>query len=212
MQTPLQRASQAILLLLLACSTTLAQQATPLYSGNIPNHIASETARQPMLTAYLPAKEKANGVAVIICPGGGYGSLVVKREGTDVAQALNEMGIAAFVLEYRLPSDATMPEKKIGPLQDAQQAIKRVRQQAAQLNIDPGKIGIMGFSAGGHLASTAGTHYQKSLIDNKENLSLRPDFMVLVYPVISFDDAIAHAGTKKNLLGASPTPDDVKLY
>ena len=110
---------------------------------------------------YLPPKEKANGIAVVICPGGGYGINAIKHEGTDVAEQLNKAGIAAFVLKYRLPSDKTMKDKSIGPLQDAQQAIKIVRQRAKEWNVDPAKIGIAGFSAGGHLASTAGTHFQK---------------------------------------------------
>ncbi|WP_187260853.1 alpha/beta hydrolase [Pontibacter beigongshangensis] len=204
--------TQVLLLLLFSAATAMAQQTMPLYAGEVPNQTTQSAAKQPTLTAYLPEQESATGVAVIICPGGGYGSLVLKREGTDVAQALNKMGIAAFVLEYRLPNSATMQDKSIGPLQDAQQAIKTVRQQAAKWNIDPNKIGIMGFSAGGHLASTAGTHFQRNLIDNKEKTSLRPDFMVLVYPVISFSDEMAHKGSRENLLGTSPTEEQIRLF
>ncbi|GAB3718704.1 hypothetical protein GCM10027592_61870 [Spirosoma flavus] len=110
---------------------------------------------QPTLTIFLPPKEKATGAAVIVCPGGGYETLVMKREGFDIAKAFNEMGVAAFVLKYRLPSEKTMIDPSIGPLQDAQQAIKTIRQLAAGWNINPKRFGIMGFSAGGHLAATA---------------------------------------------------------
>ena len=212
----------ALCLIFFVVNSALAQRTMPLYPVEIPNHIApvdkkSEAKNRqvgviPKLTAYLPEREKANGVAVIICPGGGYGGLVIKREGFDVAEAFKEMGIAAFVLEYRLPNDATMPDKTIGPLQDAQQAIKTVRQRAAEWNVDPDKIGILGFSAGGHLASTAGTHFRREVIENKEKVSLRPNFMVLVYPVISFSDDITHAGSRKNLLGPSPSAAQVRLY
>lgn len=204
--------------------TCLAQQEIPLYTGLIPNakdtpdeevrradFVVSKVSR-PTLSVFLPPNGTANGTAVIICPGGGYGVLVIKREGYDVAEAFTKMGITAFVLKYRLPSDITMPDKSIGPLQDAQQAIKTVRQRAAEWHVDPQKVGIMGFSAGGHLAATAGTHYGKSLIDNPTEISLRPNFMILVYPVISLTEKIGHSGTRGNLLGASPSPEQVKLY
>ncbi|WP_114783089.1 alpha/beta hydrolase [Botryobacter ruber] len=195
--------------------TSVAQQKMPLYpDGKVPNAIAAPAtkATAPNLTVYLPSKDKATGTAVIICPGGGYRGLVMKREGHDVAAEFNKMGVAAFVLEYRLPSDATMKDKSIGPLQDAQQAIKTVRQRATEWNINPNKIGILGFSAGGHLASTAGTHFKREVIENKEHISLRPDFMILVYPVISFSDSLAHMGSRENLIGTSPTPEMIKLY
>src|SRR5690606_6559124 len=112
-------------------------------------------------------------------------------------------GVAAIVLKYRLPDERTMQDKTIGPLQDALQALKTVRQNAGKWNIDPNKIGIMGFSAGGHLASSAGTHYNTSIIENSENINLRPDVMILVNPVISFSDEIGHIGSRNNLLGKS---------
>jgi acetyl esterase/lipase len=164
---------------------------------------------KPQLIAYYPAKP--NGTSVIICPGGGYGILAIKHEGYDIAKAFNEMGVTAFVLKYRLPSDLIMEDKSIGPLQDAQQAVKMVREHAADFKINPAKIGIMGFSAGGHLASTLGTHFSKSLIENKNNTSLRPDFMVLIYPVISFGE-FAHKGSRNNLIGLNPIEEQVKLY
>src|SRR4030095_10804330 len=158
----------------------------------------------PSLTIYRPAKMKNNAMAVIICPGGGYSVLAAGHEGSDVAGVLNEWGIVAFVLKYRLPDEKIMIDKTIGPLQDAQRAIQIVRENAKQWNIDPAKIGIMGFSAGGHLASTASTHFIKPVIDNPRNTSLRPDFSVLVYPVISFTDSLAHIGSRNNLIGETP--------
>ncbi|MFT4031170.1 MAG: alpha/beta hydrolase [Siphonobacter sp.] len=190
-----------------------AQQQLALYDGPIPNsrpNTVQETVKdgqivakvtQPTLTVFLPPKEKATGTAVIICPGGGYGVLVMKREGTAIAEAFVRLGIAAFVLKYRLPSSETMPEPAMGPLQDAQRAIQLVRQRAAEWQINPQKIGIMGFSAGGHLASTAGTHFTQITINNPSQTSLRPDFMILVYPVISFQAGLGHSGSRNNLLG-----------
>jgi acetyl esterase/lipase len=166
---------------------------------------------KPQLIAYYPEKEIANGTAVIICPGGGYSILSISHEGSLIAKKLNSIGITAFILKYRLPSDAIMENKSIGPLQDAQQAMKMVRENASKFNIDSTKIGIMGFSAGGHLASTLGTHFKTSLIDNPKNISLRPDFMVLLYPVVTMND-LTHAGSKRNLLGLTPTAELIKLY
>jgi len=162
---------------------------------------------KPTLTAYLPEKEKATGQAIIICPGGGYWILAAGHEGADVAEEFVSRGIAAFVLKYRLPSDDTMIDKTIGPLQDAQRAIQMVRENAEEWHVKPGQVGILGFSAGGHLASTAGTHFNTVTIDNPQNTSLRPDFMVLVYPVISFDPSIGHSGSSKNLLGENPSQE-----
>ncbi|MCF2445804.1 alpha/beta hydrolase [Dyadobacter sp. CY345] len=207
------------------CSVTItfAQKVIPLYSGKIPNAKSAtdeETTEKgivrnvsiPTLSIFLPEKGTANGTSVIICPGGGYGVLVIEREGYEVAKAFNKVGITAFVLKYRLPSDKFSEDKSIAPLQDAQQAIKLVRERAKEWNVDAGKIGIMGFSAGGHLASTAGTHFDKSVIENKENTSVKPDFMVLVYPVISFLEAPTHKGSRSNLLGSTPTEEQIKYF
>jgi len=205
-----------------------AQQVIPLYSGKIPNakpisnqeqrignpdvdSLTSNVSVLP-LSVYLPPKGLANGTSVIICPGGGYHVLLTKREGSDAARAFAKMGVTAFVLKYRLPNDKIMLDKSIGPLQDAQQAIKIVRQRAKEWNIDPKKIGILGFSAGGHLAATAGTHFNKPVIENGEGISVRPDFMLLINPVISFTDRIGHIGSRDNLLGPSPTEEKIKLY
>jgi acetyl esterase/lipase len=199
-----------------------------LYAGKIPNATGAPNEENkkanelvdsltfnvsiPTLTVFLPAKDKANGTAVIICPGGGYHVLLTKREGTDVARTFNKLGVAAFVLKYRLPSGKTMKDRSVGPLQDAQRAIQLVRQKAVEWNIDPQKIGIMGFSAGGHLASTAGTHYREALIENTKGMSLRPDFMLLINPVISFTDSIGYTGSRNNLLGDAPSEKQIRLY
>ncbi|HRP56226.1 alpha/beta hydrolase [Agriterribacter sp.] len=168
--------------------------------------------KTPTLTAYLPPADKANGTAVIICPGGGYSIVAIDHEGFKVAEKFNEMGVAAFVLKYRIPDKKNQTDPSITPLQDAQQAILTVRANAEKWNIDPSRIGIMGFSAGGHLASTAGTHFEHSLINNPAQISVRPDFMILIYPVISADIAITHSGSFKNLLGANPSAEQLNLY
>ena len=201
----------------------IAQTEISLYPTRIPNsiHVPDQETNKdqiirnvskPTLTLYLPEPGKANGTAVIVCPGGGYGVLVMDYEGHRIAKELNKSGIAAFILKYRLPSDQTMQDKSIGPLQDAQQAIKTVRERASEWKVDPGKIGIMGFSAGGHLASTAGTHYDSTFIDNPAKASLRPDFMILVYPVISLSDGIGHKGSGSNLLGTTPSAEKIKYF
>ena len=159
---------------------------------------------------YTPAAVNERKAAVIICPGGGYARLAASHEGSDVAKTFNEWGITAFVLKYRLPDDTIMIDKSIGPLQDAQRAIQLVRENAAKWNIDPSKIGIMGFSAGGHLAATASTHFSKAVIDNPYNISLRPDFSILGYPVISFTDSLAHMGSRNNLIGKNASAEKDK--
>ncbi len=166
----------------------------------------------PTLSVFLPEKSKANGTAVIICPGGGYGGLLTKREGSDVAREFNKLGITAFVLKYRLPSDETMIDRSVGPLQDAHQAIYRVRENAKQWNIDPAKVGIMGFSAGGHLASSAGTHFDTLLVEGSKTISVRPDFMLLINPVISFRDSFGHLGSRDNLLGKGASAQKIDYF
>ncbi len=166
---------------------------------------------QPRLIPYFPEKGKANGTAIVICPGGGYGGLASGYEGKDVAKEFAKIGVTAFVLLYRLPSDEIMVDKSIGPLQDAQAAILTIRRHAAEWHIDSSKVGIMGFSAGGHLASTAGTHFDRSLIENKENISVRPDFMMLLYPVITFGQ-YTHAGSRETLIGKTPEEQQIDLY
>jgi len=166
----------------------------------------------PTVTYYKPEKANAQHSAVIICPGGGYGALAMGHEGADVANALNNLGVAAFVLKYRLPDDVIMKDKSIGPLQDVQRAFQIVRERAKEWNIDASKIGVMGFSAGGHLAASASTQYKREVIDNPKNVSLRPDFSILIYPVISFTDNLTHMGSRDNLVGKNPKEDTVKQY
>jgi acetyl esterase/lipase len=206
----------ALALMFITICSSKAQEIINLYPGKIPNSKATGIKESfgngmfrgvttPTLEIYLPEKDKASGAAVVICPGGGYSVVVYQGEGISTAKEFSSNGVAAFVLKYRLPDDSTMTDKKIGPLQDAQQAIKVVRENAAKWGIDTNKIGIMGFSAGGHLASTEATHFKEAFIDNNEKTSLRPDFQILVYPVISMQDGLTHADSKTKLLGKNPT-------
>jgi acetyl esterase/lipase len=138
--------------------------------------------------------------------------VVYQGEGIKTAKEFAKNGIAAFVLKYRLPDDSTMVDKKIGPLQDAQQAIKIVRENAAKWGIDINKVGIMGFSAGGHLASTEATHFKKAVIENNNNTNLRPDFQILVYPVISMQNGLTHVDSRKKLLGDNPSKEIIDEF
>jgi len=166
----------------------------------------------PSLDMYPAPAEKANGTTVIICPGGGYWGLAIGHEGAQVAKWLNGLGITAFVLKYRLPDDSIMENKSIGPMQDGQQALRIVRSHAKEWGINPDKIGIMGFSAGGHLASTLSTHFNEKVYEPGDSTSARPDFSLLIYPVISMDSSITHWGSRVNLLGGTPTPELVKHF
>jgi len=166
----------------------------------------------PDLTVFLPDPAKANGAAVLICPGGGYGTLAFDHEGNAIAGWLNENGIAGIILKYRLPSDRIMADKAIGPLQDAQEAMRVIRRNAAAWKIDPKRVGVIGFSAGGHLASTISTHYADKVYDVKDNVNARPDFSLLIYPVISMDTAITHRGSRNNLIGIDPTEKNVLRF
>ncbi|RPI25069.1 MAG: alpha/beta hydrolase [Acidobacteria bacterium] len=166
----------------------------------------------PTLLVYLPPAEKANGSAVVVCPGGGYGVLAIDHEGYDIAAWLNEMGTAGIILKYRLPSDAIMQDKSVGPLQDAQEAIRIVRRRAAEWKLDPNRIGIMGFSAGGHLASTASTHFSEAVYTPTDATSARPDFSILLYPVISLQPPYYHGGSRNNLLGSEASQAQVERF
>jgi len=157
----------------------------------------------PQIEVYLPNKRSVTGQAVIICPGGGYSILAYDWEGTDVAKLLNAHGIAAIVLKYRLPDSLSSTSPDQVPLMDAKQAMRIVREKAASWNINPNKIGIMGFSAGGHLASTLSTHFEEET---------KPNFSILIYPVISMDKSIAHMGSRNNLIGKQPSEEMAKLY
>lgn len=201
----------------------------PLWTDKVPNHKSSDqiekrdtngiirisNVQKPDISVFLPSKSNSTGQAVIICPGGGYQILAYDWEGTDIAKWLNSLGIAGIVLKYRLPNPNSNIIPYKSPLLDAQRAIRLTRFYAKKWNIDPDKIGIMGFSAGGHLASTAGTHFDmgdKNAIDPVDRLSSRPDFMMLGYPVISFNDSITHQGSKSNLLDDYFSPELEKEF
>jgi len=171
--------------------------------------------QEPSLEIFLPAKRNSTGRAVVICPGGGYAGLAYDWEGTDIAKWFNSKGIAAFVLKYRLPQSSSVKVSFEAPLQDAQQALKIVRSNAEKWNINKDQIGIMGFSAGGHLASTLGTHFESKKgfeKDTMHNISARPDFMILIYPVITMDKTYTHTGSRNNLLGNNPDNELVEYY
>lgn len=217
----MKKTSLIALLIIGFMQNMYAQQTMRLYEDHVPNSRPYNTKEwwepqnngdtivhytsQPTLTVFLPGKIKANGTAVVICPGGGYWVTSIVKEGFAVAREFNKWGVAAFVLNYRIPNDSSMIDKKIAPLQDAQRAIQLVRINADKWNIDPAKVGIMGFSAGGHVASTAATHFQHNYIENPGKVNLRPDFAIFIYPVISFQDSIGHIGSRDQLIGKNPS-------
>src|SRR5215472_652892 len=171
-----------------------------LWPKGAPGAAGTEERDKPSLTVYLPPADKATGTAVVVCPGGGYGGLAVGHEGKEPAEWLNRHGIAAFVLRYRLGPRYHHP----APLQDAQRALRIVRSRAKEWHLDPQRIGIWGFSAGGHLASTAATHFddgKPDADDRIERVSCRPDFAILCYPVITMRPPFTHGGSRRNLLG-----------
>ena len=197
----------SILFVVLLNYYSLAQEKVKLYA-EIPN--ATKSAEDlgeenvPVLYKYeLPGAKQA----VLVIPGGGYARVAIDHEGHEVAKAFNEQGYSAFVLYYRLPKDETMIVRKIGPLQDAQRSIQFIREQ-----YDFDRVGVIGFSAGGHLAASLSNHYDDVKIENKNATDLAPDFSVLVYPVISMEDDITHQGSKKNLIGAQPESADLLYY
>ncbi|MGD0341429.1 MAG: alpha/beta hydrolase [Bacteroidales bacterium] len=220
----------AIIVLIVPALTSNAQQKTMnLWPGGIPGLVFNdsyvenattsegfitrfEKTTNPMIYIFLPPKDKATGTAVLICPGGGYTALAFGHEGNAIASWLNDNGIAGIILKYRLPSDLIMKDKSIGPLQDAQEAMRIIRRNAFAWNIDPKKVGVIGFSAGGHLASTLSTHYAEKVYDVTDTVSARPDFSILIYPVITMDASFTHAGSRKNLLGNNPSDEAIKHF
>jgi acetyl esterase/lipase len=163
----------------------------------------------PTITAFIVPKEKATGAAVMICPGGGYGILAASHEGSDLAKWFNERGISAFVLKYRLPDAKAMTHQHEVPLMDAMQGMKLIRQSSRKWNIDTDKIGVMGFSAGGHLAATLSTHYN---LGTQASDDAKPNFSILLYPVISLSPELAHGGSRDNLLGPDKSEELIKYY
>lgn len=209
------------LVVVMASSVTVATAAAPgsrevvlLWPDGAPGARGDDDGDKPSLTLYLPAKDKANGAAVVICPGGGYGHLAMDHEGHQIAQWLNSLGVAGFILKYR-HSRSGAGYGHPAPLQDAQRAIRMVRRRAEQWNVDSSRVGIIGFSAGGHLASSAGTHFNTRYSEARDaidELSCRPDFMILGYPVISFTEWYTHKGSRKNLLGEKLDPQLVEHF
>ncbi|MGE5608916.1 MAG: alpha/beta hydrolase [Bacillota bacterium] len=189
------------------------EKITDLTPGKVDRFISNVTV--PTLTVYMPSEDKATGAAVVICPGGAYVGVAIDREGHDVARWLNSIGVAGVILKYRMPHPELSANEKPWPLQDAQRAIRLVRSNAQKWHLDPKRVGIMGFSAGGHLASTAGTHFdagKPDASDPVERLSCRPDFMILGYPVVTFKKPIAHEGSRNALIGKDADEKLVEEY
>lgn len=220
--------SAVYIIFMLSSVITVAQTEMNLYTSAIPGQLQSTKIKEhfvlvngtrriydvtePTLTRYDP--ENPNGFSIIVCPGGGYERLSIDEEGIFVAQELNKRGYTAFVLKYRLPNDSIMQDKSVGPLQDVQQAIRLVRKNATQWNLNSRKIGVLGFSAGGHLASCAAVHSDYVIDrDNGDKTSVRPDFAVLVYPVISFADSnISHKSSMHHLAGRYISADEINFF
>ncbi|WP_422925317.1 alpha/beta hydrolase [Singulisphaera sp. PoT] len=208
----------SLFVLALAASTLSAAEmpkTLPLWPEGAPGALGKETGDEfhagdiPTLTVYKPEAEKATGASVVVCPGGGYGFLATEHEGKHVADWLNSLGVTAVVLKYRLAPKYHHPAM----IEDAQRAIRTVRANAKEWKLDPKRVGILGFSAGGHLASTAATHFDKGKADAKDPIdreSSRPDLAILVYPVIALATPYGHAGSLKNLLGDSPSKELVE--
>ena len=169
----------------------------------VTDNVRISNVQDPTIEVFLPDRSEANGQAVIICPGGSYKWQSYKKEGVDMAKKLNAHGIVGIVLKYRLPNSKSLIEPQKAPLMDAEQAIRIVRSTAEEWEIDVNKVGVMGFSAGGHLASTQATHFSEDS---------RPDFAILVYPVISMKKEVTHGGSRRNLLGENPDQGRIKYY
>ncbi|HNP22844.1 MAG TPA: alpha/beta hydrolase [Panacibacter sp.] len=221
-----------VLTCFIIAKTMNAQKVNPIYDGTVPNSKPCEAKQKefidtswnkngilivqdvtvPTVTVFEARKDKRNGAAVVICPGGGYSILAAGHEGNDFAMGFAEVGVTAFVLRYRLPNDACMTNKAYVPLMDAQQAIYYVRKHAQEYGIDTNKVGIMGFSAGGHLAASAEVHFNDPVRKELAGENLRPDFAILGYPVISFREGIGHMGSRDNLIGKTPTEDATHYF
>ena len=187
---------------------------SPLWpEGQVPHTIGK--ADRPTLTAYPAPSDGPKKPAVIVIPGGGYGHLALDHEGVQVAEFFNAHGVHAFVLKYRIATKERPGPLAPAPLEDAQRAVRTVRANAADYGVDPTRIGVIGFSAGGHLASTIGTHFDAGIADAADPIDragCRPDFLILGYPVISMEDGVTHGGSRRNLLGNDPTPEQIADY
>jgi len=216
-------------LLFIQTTAVLAQNFTvPLWENNIPNQndikvneiiektnaIRIKDISNPTIEVFLPSKTIMTGEAIVICPGGGYEYVVYDKEGTDIAKMMNAQGIVGIVLKYRLPKTENNIKGRLSPFLDAQRAMRLARFHAEDWGIDPGKIGIMGFSAGGHVASTLGTHYKDNFFtsDEIDSINCRPDFMVLMYPVITFKEPYLHRGSRENLIGKDADSSLINYY
>ncbi|RFM30958.1 alpha/beta hydrolase [Chitinophaga silvisoli] len=199
-----------VLFVYFSCFTkAFSQEIIPLYNnGQVPN---AKNADIPTLTVYK-AVGKSTGTGVIICSGGAYRGVADIVEGIPAAKKLTAAGITCFLVQYRVPDSSKMTHKEIVPVMDAQRAIQYVREHAKEYKIDQHKLGIMGFSAGGHLVSTLCTHLDDIYIDNPNHTDLKPNFMVLIYPVISFSDSLTHELSRKLLIGPEITPEKVQYY
>jgi acetyl esterase/lipase len=177
-----------------------------LWPGRAAEAVGDAENDTPWITPYLPARQRASGTAIVVCPGGGYANIAFEHEGVLVARWLNDIGVAAFVLKYRHRGTGYGHP---APLLDVQRAIQLVRCRTDQWQLKPDRIGVLGFSAGGHLASSAGTHFvpgNPAASDPVERVGSRPDFLVLIYPVISLAEPFTHKGSRENLLGENPDP------
>jgi acetyl esterase/lipase len=219
-----------LLIAVMSMNLSAQQYVIPLWKGQIPNSQKSDDVevyrentglmgyalvQNPDIKVFLPTKRNTTGQALIICPGGGYQGIAYDWEGLDYAKYLNTIGVAGIVLKYRLPVSKSNVVPYKSPLMDIQRAIRITRFNAAKWNIDPNKIGVMGSSAGGHLASTAGTHFDPgnpNAKDSIDRMSCRPDFMILMYPVITMKMPYTHKGSRDNLLGKNPGEELVNEF
>ena len=214
-----------IYLVLLIMGHTYAQnEVINIWEESVPNSIYSADYQEdynekedrlsnvtyPTLTVFEP--ENPNRTSVIICPGGGYQFLAINKEGYKTAEWFNSMGITAFVLKYRLPSDEIMENKSVGPLQDAQEAVRYIRRHASNWNLDPNKIGVLGYSAGGHLAVSLSTKYDEEVYTPQDETSAKPNFSLLIYPVFSMTDETTHQGSRNRLLGKNPSDELIQQF
>jgi acetyl esterase/lipase len=204
----MKKAFLVLMLIVVRCALAVAEEpdVIKLWPNGAPLATGETEKDQPTLTLFPAPADKATGTAVVICPGGGYSGLATDHEGVQIAKFFNNVGVSAFMLKYRL---ATSGYHHPAPLLDAQRALRTVRARAKEWNVDPQRIGVMGFSAGGHLASTLGTHFDAGKTDASDpidQLSCRPDFLILCYPVIMFDSPYTHRGSQTRLLGENPDP------
>lgn len=207
--------SFSLLSLAFAAGQPAAPEVLPLWADKAPMAVGDSPADKPSVKVFKAPADKATGAAVVICPGGGYGFLADDHEGKQVAEYFNGLGVHAFVLKYRIVTKDRPGPLLQAPLLDVNRAIRLVRSLAKDHGIDTARVGLMGFSAGGHLASTGGTHFDGGLLkdgDAVDKMSSRPDFLILGYPVVSMDAAVTHGGSRNNLLGKEPDAKLVEFF